>query len=149
MNSTKKGFTLIELMVVMGIIALLSGMAIFGIQLAQRSARDSDRRNIVDNSFKLAVEDYNIRFETFPANADVVFAADQITLVEPGSATVFETIPLDGSSTYATATDSGNTEYCYAQVDAGGGYEFGATLENGDAYYNNSDGDNTTGCTMP
>ena len=53
----KRGFTLIELMVVIAVIAILSTIALFGITKAQASARDSSRQQIM-NGIQMALERY-------------------------------------------------------------------------------------------
>ena len=45
----KKAFTLVELLVVMVIIGILIGLAVFGLSAAQKSARDTNRKNDVRN----------------------------------------------------------------------------------------------------
>ena len=55
--SKNKGFTLIELMVVITVIAILSTIALFGIGKAQASARDTSRQQIM-NGVRAALERY-------------------------------------------------------------------------------------------
>ena len=53
----RKGFTLIELMVVMAVIAILATIALFGISKAQAAARDVQRQQIM-NGMRTALERY-------------------------------------------------------------------------------------------
>ncbi len=46
-NLTKKGFTLIELMIVITVIAILAAIVLFGLGAAQRNARDVQRAQIM------------------------------------------------------------------------------------------------------
>lgn len=52
-----KGFTLVELMIVMAVIAVLATMALFGFARAQAAARDAGRQNIM-NGIQVALEGY-------------------------------------------------------------------------------------------
>lgn len=52
-----KGFTLIELMVVIAVIGILSSMALFGIGKTQAAARDTQRQSIM-NGIRTALERY-------------------------------------------------------------------------------------------
>jgi prepilin-type N-terminal cleavage/methylation domain-containing protein len=61
----KKGFTLIELMVVMAIIAVLTVLGFFGIRQAQASARDSGRVKVM-SLVRTQLEQYFSDNQTYP-----------------------------------------------------------------------------------
>lgn len=56
----KKAFTLVELLVVMVIIGILIGLAVFGLSAAQKSARDTNRKNDARNMIT-ALETYALK----------------------------------------------------------------------------------------
>ena len=62
----KRGFTLIELMVVIAVIAILATIALFGIGAAQRAARDTQRQQIM-NSLRSSLERFYGDNSTYPA----------------------------------------------------------------------------------
>lgn len=119
----KKGFTLIELMVAMGIIAVLVAMAIIGITIVQRSLRNTQRRDVL-HSLQLGIEAYFTNYGSYPAagTGGVVFHTGSI---EINGNTITQ---LKGATTGSTtATNDGATQYCYST--SGGGYKLGANLE--------------------
>lgn len=123
-----RGFTLIELMVVIAVIAILATIALFGLGQAQKSARDTQRQQIM-NGLRAALEKYNGDTGAYPGGA---FTAMMASLSSGGQMT---SNPVDpgcgtGKATYPTYTNSaGNWVPCgpgtlvtYSYVTAGGSY---------------------------
>ncbi len=69
MNSGKKGFSLLELLVVIGIIGILVSIGTVAYRSAQERARDSRRRQDVDAVGK-ALEQYYADNLSYPASGD-------------------------------------------------------------------------------
>ncbi|MDF7809450.1 type II secretion system protein [Pontiellaceae bacterium B12219] len=61
----RSGFTLLELLAVMAILAILIGLASGGYQLARRSARDAQARAELE-LLRSAVEEYRIEYGAYP-----------------------------------------------------------------------------------
>ncbi len=67
-----KGFSLIELLVVMGIIAVLTALSVFNFNQARMRARDVQRKNDV-KTYQEALELYRIdHSQQYPSTADFV-----------------------------------------------------------------------------
>lgn len=124
---TRKGFTLVELMVAMAIVAVLIGLSVFGISTAQRVLRDNQRRDAVNdiavllNAYYAERQEYPSRINIAAAGAQLVFANDTTKV-----------IPLNGiakTATGITASDATKTLYCYALTSTG--YLLGVKLEDG------------------
>lgn len=106
----KNGFTLIELLITMGIIAVLSGMAVFNFSQARSRARDVQRKSDM-SQLKKALELYrNDNNGLYPAS---LTEADQLTfLVTPGYAkAVFKDPKGVDWHTYLYTYDSENKSY--------------------------------------
>lgn len=71
------GFTLIELLVAMGIMAVLTGMALFNFNQARVRARDVQRKNDI-KQIQSALELYKNDVNSYPAKANF-----QTTLMSP------------------------------------------------------------------
>ncbi len=127
---TKKGFTLIELMVAMGIIAVLVTMSVVAIQIVQRSLRDTQRRDIINTVNLWLAGHYNDNGR-YPPTAEIVFGTDTVEY-QPPSASAVEIADLAGA-TRAGSTESttSQTAYCYAVTPGGGSYRLGVLLESG------------------
>ncbi len=122
----KKAFTLIELMVAMGIIGVLMTMSILGISIVQQSLRNTQRRDAV-NSMNLAINTYFSNFGVFPSRGTggVEITTSQMSI--NGT----KILDLKGPTTASgTLTDDSHTQYCY-RSEGGGSYGLGARIEGG------------------
>lgn len=106
MHTNKKAFTLLELMVAMGILAVLVGLSIIGIQTVQRSLRNTQRDDVM-GAVNLKIQDIYTNTGTYP---DVVFTPDAVFV--DGE----EYYKLEGAqkgTTSAEGTTPAGTAYCY------------------------------------
>ncbi len=126
-----KAFTLVELLAAMAIIAVLIGMAGFGISLALRASRDSQRQESLDN-LRIAVTDFLGRENKYPDPTDIDYVNGEFVFSTTKGDPI--KVPAEGLVQPATtgSTDSSQTEYCYGLVSDG--YVLGVKLENG-AWY--------------
>jgi type IV pilus assembly protein PilE len=115
MNIRKKGFTLIELMLVIGIVAILVAFAIPSFQDALRKSRRSDAMNTIMD-IQLAQEKYRTNNARYGTNAQLGFDNPQIT--PDGHYSVAVSLPFATaarSSSYAitaTALNDQANDYC-------------------------------------
>ncbi|MBN1915550.1 type II secretion system protein [Candidatus Dojkabacteria bacterium] len=136
----KKGFTLVELLVTMAIIAVILGMTVFGISLAQRASRDAQRRNTVDD-IAMAIQSYYELYNQYPESTDIDFQSNKVVLERNGN--VFISVELKGIAKQVGFnlgggdTDANGTRYCYERTS--GGYALGAVLENGEWFEEGAD----------
>lgn len=111
-TNTKKGFTLIELMVAMGVIAVLAGMSFVAVGIVQRSVRDTQRRDVA-TSINLAITEYQNSNGTYPANGQITIntAANPDEFYIAGRPTE---ITVEGATSNTTGlSTSSATAYCY------------------------------------
>ena len=64
-----KGFTLVELMIVMAVIAILATLALFGLRRAQAAARDAEREAIM-RGYQVGLENYYANNGAYPSDAN-------------------------------------------------------------------------------
>lgn len=117
----KKAFTLVELMVVLGIIALLTAVVIFGVINLQRSARDNQRIAFL-GQVNQEINNFQVINLRYPNTNEVSFGQTNITI---GT----RNVPVTGFFKSGNASDTGNSKYYY-QFNAGA-YIFCIKLENG------------------
>ncbi len=137
--SYRKGFTIIELMVVVAIIALLSGIIITSLTGSKAKSRDARRVSDV-NQIQLALEQYFDRCGQYPntitpANSNLTTVTNgcpSIGGVTISLASYISVIPKDPSST----VNSGN--YDYAINPTYTDYILHAKLEGSNAAQQNS-----------
>jgi prepilin-type N-terminal cleavage/methylation domain-containing protein len=147
MKKDKKAFTLIELMVAMGVVAVLVTMSVVGIQIVQRSLRNTQRRDIL-NTFNLYLTGFSNDNGRFPL-------ANEVSFKDNGNGTGsilvnnVEVTELKGPTIPQATTDQGGTAYCYISED-GSTYALAVTVEGGDPWslqLGNSGVDCTTAVT--
>lgn len=144
-NKKQSGFTLLELLVVIGIIGLLASILVVNLTGARRRARDTKRVADV-RSLQTANEDYYGKNGKYPGTIS--------DLVTGGEIPIWPMDPLAPSGTSCTA----NSDLCYwyASYTPSGAlgpqsYHLGAGLEDSGSLLLNQDRDCTssTGASCP
>jgi type IV pilus assembly protein PilE len=126
------GFTLVELLVAMAIIAVLIGLAVGAISIAQRVSRDNERRSAVQeitanlNAYYASNASYPIRGT---GSNNVRRSGNNISVASL-------VVQLRGAAIASGSTSSNGTRFCYARTT--GGYVVGAQLEDGSYYVDQS-----------
>lgn len=130
----RKGFTLVELMIVIAIIAILATLTLFGVGAAQKSARDTQREQIM-NGLRTSLERYSGDKGSYPA---APFISMMNTLTTGGYiGTVTDPGNGAGAQAYVdTATDASKnwlpaTGISYSYVAASGTYQLVLSKESG------------------
>lgn len=116
-----KGFTLIELMVVITIIAILSTIALFGISKVQASARDAKRASNL-NGVRTALERYYADNQKYPTgNFGEMYTALTgggylpATLTDPNGACVSQAAP-PATGAWIPCGAGTNPQYSYSSA---------------------------------
>ncbi len=115
-TSGRKGFTLLELLVVISIIAILIGLASVSFGTAQKKGRDSKRRGdmkAVQNAFE--------QYYAVNGNSYATTGCNAMATAFPGG--VLPTDPKNVAPyTYSYTCPNTGTSYCVcAQLESGGG----------------------------
>jgi prepilin-type N-terminal cleavage/methylation domain-containing protein len=117
----KKGFSLIELLVVVAIMAILIGLSAFGLQQARESARDGQRKSDLE-TIRTGLSFYRFDCNAYPIHT----GSDFYTLFNPS----FSSSCTGSTNTYIQKTPkdslSGNLYY---YISDGTTYTICASLE--------------------
>jgi len=133
MKNKLKAFTLVELLVAMAIFAVLVALAIGGVTIAQRAARDAQRRDAM-KTIGLNIANLYSSSSQFPTtitgNATGATPGGTLTMT---SGSLTGTVQLTGPAILALTTQvgsgTGGTKYCYGTTTSG--YVLGALMEDG------------------
>ncbi len=126
----KKGFTLVELLVVIAIIALLSTLSVVALNSARTKARDARRLSDI-KQIRTALDMYFDSNLTYPANcAGLGSSSNCMCLTSNG----WKDINCSGGGTIfmqKVPKDPGTYSYDYTMQGSGASYTIAYNLENG------------------
>ena len=127
LKQAQKGFTIIELLIVIAIIGILAGLVLNNFQGAQAKARDTQRRTDINNIHAKLEEFFNEE-NSYPISftqadlagidAGALTDTDDIT-IEPTNATA-STKPADPYTATKPDEDAGESQYTYAAYECTG-----------------------------
>lgn len=132
-NFQMKGFTLLELVVAMAILAVLIGLSILGIGTVQRSSRDTERKTVL-KAISNELIDYFGNHQTYPPSSGIVFdtSTREVTinnLITLDLSQATNTLPAG-----ETASNYNGSVYCYSRSNNNTEYSIGVSLESGNWY---------------
>jgi type II secretory pathway pseudopilin PulG len=132
----KKAFSLVEILIYMGIAAVMISLGFVGITIAQRAARDEERKLVVQE-IRSTVDTYFRSTAAYPVESvSLLWETDQVTIGE-------KSVALLGFKGYSnSATDSSRTRYVYLKDRSG--YMICVKLESGDWFRSGNGGDDLT-----
>jgi len=122
MTKNKKGFTLVELLIVISIIGILAGLGLSSYPKAQKQARDGKRKADLEQ-IRSALEIYRSDCKTYPATVSVVWGQPLVGAGVCAGNTYMAQVPKDSlSPTYGYKYKFWNkNQYCLcAYLETGG-----------------------------
>lgn len=102
LKSVQKGFTIIELLIVIAIIAILAGLVLTGFQGTQAKARDSERTTDMDSLYK-KLEEFHNENNYYPGAIDTASIKTQFPGIEDDSIRDPRGTPLANQTAVADA----------------------------------------------
>jgi len=121
MKKLKKGFTLVELMVVITVIAILMTIAIVSFTRIQKQARDTKRKADL-RTIQTALQAYYTEFQTYPVVTSPTLVTSALTaFLTPNYIPSLPTSPRGSLGT--------NTDYTYVSDTLGYTYSMCDSLE--------------------
>ncbi len=120
LKKAQEGFTIIELLIVIAIIAVLAGLVLNNFQGAQAKARDSQRLTDINNVHSKLEEFYNEKgFYPDTFDADDFPGIDENSLLDPdGNLIVISSPVTDEAAAEAAAAPGSINEYVYIPFPA-------------------------------
>lgn len=129
MKRLKKAFTLPELLVVLTIISILSGIIIVNITFAREKARDAKRRTDIE-TIKDATELYYEVHQTWPGSSGTDVKVYYSNVTSPTNLTRWALLKTALSSELSLPSDPRNgSQYYYAYATNGSDYEINCVFE--------------------
>ena len=122
----KKGFTLIEILIVVAIIAILASIVLIGLGPAQQSGRDARRLSDL-HEIQNALELYYNKCGYYPGTANCASNADAASMAAVNTAVAGSAL---GVNSALPQDPSAGATYFYDSFNNGTTYTLGAKLEN-------------------
>ena len=113
-NKSKKGFTLVEIMIVVVIIGLLAAMAIPAFQKVRATSQDKAITNNL-RQYASAAQQYMLQYGATQATyANIVGVGEYISTLETDAGEDYSGITVDVNDTAISATKSDGTVITYS-----------------------------------